>query len=78
MNSSLQCLSNVEELTTFLINNSYLADLNPKNVLAAGINNIILMLPPKIFLEFSTGKSIVLFYIFLICFLFEFDTKRAN
>lgn len=35
MNSSLQCLSNVEELTTFLINNSYLSDLNPKNVLGA-------------------------------------------
>ncbi|EAR83728.2 ubiquitin carboxyl-terminal hydrolase (macronuclear) [Tetrahymena thermophila SB210] len=35
MNSALQCLSNVEELTTFMVNNEYVNDLNPDNPLGA-------------------------------------------
>lgn len=35
MNSSLQCLSNVEELTTFMVNGDYVNDLNPANPLGA-------------------------------------------
>ncbi|KAL4474713.1 hypothetical protein ABPG72_002306 [Tetrahymena utriculariae] len=35
MNSALQCLSNVEELTTFMVNNDYVNDLNPENSLGA-------------------------------------------
>ncbi|CAD8046029.1 unnamed protein product [Paramecium sonneborni] len=36
MNSSLQCLSNVTELTEYMIYNTYLQDLNEKNPLGTG------------------------------------------
>ena len=36
MNSSLQCLSNVYELSQFLLSNEFLNDLNEKNALGTG------------------------------------------
>ena len=36
MNSSLQCLSNVWELTSFFLNNDFLKDLNRENRLGTG------------------------------------------
>lgn len=36
MNSSIQCLSNVYELTEFLLSNNFLADINEKNPLGTG------------------------------------------
>ena len=37
MNSSLQCLSNVEELTKYMLNNLFLNDLNLSNKLGTGL-----------------------------------------
>ena len=36
MNSALQCLSNIPELTNYMINNSFVKDLNVKNPLGTG------------------------------------------
>lgn len=36
MNSSLQCLSHVTELTNFMISNDFLSDINEKNPLGTG------------------------------------------
>ena len=36
MNSSLQCLSNIIELTDYLINNKFVKDLNLTNPLGSG------------------------------------------
>lgn len=38
MNSALQCLSNVPELTNYFLSNTFIKDLNTKNVLGTGTN----------------------------------------
>lgn len=48
MNSALQCLSNIPELTNYMINNSFVKDLNVKNPLGTG----------------DTGKKIIFLLIF--------------
>ena len=42
MNSSLQCLSNIWELTSFFINNDFLKDLNRENRLGTGDFNLLI------------------------------------
>ena len=36
MNSSLQCLSNTQELTNYFLNNEFLKDMNKSNLLGPG------------------------------------------
>jgi len=39
MNSALQCLSNVKELTNYMLANEFIKDINGKNPLGTGKNN---------------------------------------
>lgn len=40
MNSALQCLSNVYELTEYMVSNQFVQDLNPKNPIGTSIECI--------------------------------------